>query len=109
MVQVSAFKYASRTGTGVQGYNNYMTKYNHTYVPTYTSASLAPLPLPSAISGLDAKKQYAKLQAKQFEDLSKLMSKVLACFEKEPGDAERHVCVEKVAGTTRDSTPPKEQ
>jgi hypothetical protein len=97
LAQISALKYADSTHTGIQGYQAYMTRYNRTYVPTYTTTNLSPLPPLPANATLADKKEFAKLRVKQFEQLHDQMTGVLACFDRQLAGSELHTCVNRVA------------
>ena len=107
--QISAMKHAEQTRTGFQGYHSYLTKYGQPYVPTYQGVNMAPLRPPPVNTPLETKKAYANGKARQFEDRSTLVGKVLDCFERNPnGGAALHACVDTVTGTFRATGKKKE-
>jgi ankyrin repeat protein len=100
MGQMAGLRYANKTHTGIQGYYSYMSKYKQTYVPTYNGVNMGTLRPPSGDAPLDVQKAYAKMKAKQFEDRSTLINKVLECFDKNPsGGIALHTCVNSVSMT----------
>ena len=106
--QIAAMKHAEQTRTGFPGYIAYLDKYQQPYVPTSRGLSMAYLPPPSMLVPLEEKKAFANAKLKQFEERSALMTKVLACFDKNPGGgADLHACVNAAAKTSGGSDSPK--
>ncbi|XPS85083.1 putative ankyrin repeat domain protein [Desulfosarcina variabilis str. Montpellier] len=88
--QISAMKYAGRSNTGIQGYYSYMSKYNHSYRPTYQGGNFF---RPTKSGSLDEKKAYAKAKKKHYQCCESLIEKVLNCFDENKDPADLHRCV----------------
>jgi ankyrin repeat protein len=85
MAQYSGMAYATRSGTGFQGYSAYMANYNATNVSTFKSVGTASPAVPYDQMPLSQQKSQAKEKAGQFEARTALIGKILECFDRNPG------------------------
>jgi ankyrin repeat protein len=83
MTQAAGMQYATQTRTGFQGYSSFMARYPATPLPTYHGFNTA---VPDTMTAsLEEQKALAKAKAKQFEERTLLIGKILACFDANPG------------------------
>ncbi len=100
-----AVRYVSPPRTGLGSPITRTAGYKQSYMSTFGAMSVSLFSPPSQGAGTDEQKYYMKAQAKQFEELSALMGKMLPCFEKNPGVEECRACVQKAAGVTAEPEP----
>ena len=108
LAQVRGLNYATRTGTGTQGYMTYMNRYNRAYVPTYSAIYMPLVGPPPVNAPLDQQKAYAQERVKHLEQLSSLMDKVLGCFSRNLSGSELHLCMDDAIQAAANTTPSKQ-
>lgn len=91
--EISALVSAQKTGSGYQGYYNYMSKWKKNYVPTYQAVDAASFYRPTGYESIEERKEYAKSQVKHNEDQSVLIDKVLKCFDEFPNELDLQECI----------------
>ncbi len=88
-----------QTHIGIQSYDEYMSKYNQAYMPTYQVVNMAIRQPPPSESPFPEQIDPSKM-ARHFEKCSVLIGNVLECFDKNPsGGVALHACVNTVTRT----------